>query len=186
MYSTLETKSTSELYLIRKGWFSREIDLTDNTHSYGKIVYHRLSKRIATAITASNTWIFKRADNSYRYISVTDENGEIIGTATCDIFSRITTLSLQTGLVAKFHKPSIWSRHYVWESDDYGQIMHIYSYPFGLRNDINIDQSMAPASSILFLTFFGSYLVHLKGQRNNAIVSGLLYNLWGGRNLKRN
>ncbi|WP_183573110.1 hypothetical protein HDF18_06485 [Mucilaginibacter sp. X5P1] len=186
MYSILDTKNTNELYLVRKGWFSREIELTDNTRSYGKIVYHRLSKRIATVITASNTWIFKRAENSYRLISVTDENGEIIGTATRDIFSRITTLSLQTGFVAKFYKPSVWSRHYVWESDDYGKIMNIDSHPFGLRDSINIDQSMAPESSIPFLTFFGSYLVILKRRRNNAIVSGLLYSLWGGRNIKRN
>jgi hypothetical protein len=185
MYSILNTKNTNELYLVRKGWFNREVELTDNAYSYGKIVYHRLSKRIATAITASNTWIFKRAENSYRRISVTDENGVIIGTATRDFFSRTTTLSLQTGFVAKFYKPSLWSLHYIWESEGYGNVMHINSHPYSLRDTVNIDQSKTPVSLIPLLTFFGSYLVILKRRRNTAIVSSLLYILWGGRGVKR-
>jgi len=182
MYSILYTKRTNELYLIRKSWFSREVELSDNAYSYGKIIYHRLSKRIATVITASNTWIFKRADNSYRHISVTDENGAIIGTATRDFFSRITTLSLQTGFVAKFYKPSVWSLHYIWKSDGYGDIMHVDSRPYSLTDTVHIDQSKTPVSLIPLLTFFGSYLVILKRRRNAAIVSSLMAILWGGRN----
>jgi hypothetical protein len=174
MYATLDTKNTTELYLKRKGWFSREMELTDIAYSYGKITYHRLSKRIATAITAPNTWIFKRAENSERYIPVTDEKGVIIGTATRDFFSRITTLSLHTGFVAKFYRPSIWSLHYIWESEAYGKIMDIDGSLFSLRKTINIDQSMAPVSLIPLLTFFGSYLVVLKKRRNTAILNGLL------------
>lgn len=185
MYSILDTKNTSELYLVRKGWFSREIELTDNTHSYGKIVYHRLSKRIATVITASDTWIFKQAQNSYRYISVTDANGVELGTATRDLFSKITTLSLQTGFVAKFYKPSVWSQHYIWESDDYGKIMQIYSHPYSLKDVVIIDQSMTPVSLIPLLTFFGSYLVVLKRRRNRSVANSLLLAWWGGRNAKR-
>ncbi len=182
MYSILDKKNTNELYLVRKGWFSREIELKDGVHSYGKIVYHRLSKRIATVITASNTYIFKRADNSFRLISVTDENGVVIGTASRDFFSRITTLSLQTGFVAKFYKPSIWSLHYTWDSEGYGNVVHIDSRPFGLKDTVNIDQSMAPVLFIPLLAFFGSYLLILKRRRNTAIMISLLSILWGGRN----
>jgi hypothetical protein len=185
MYSILDTKNTNELYFVRKGWFNREIELTDDTNSYGKIIYHRLSKRIATAITVSNTWIFKRAENSYRLISITDKNGVIVGTATRDFFSRITTLSLQTGFVAKFYKPSVWSLHYTWKSEGYGNIMQIDSHPYSLRDTVNIDQTKTPASLIPLLTFFGSYLVILKRRRNTAIISGLLSVLWGGRGVKR-
>ncbi len=182
MYSILDTKNANELYLVRKGWFSREIELTDNAYSYGKIIYHRLSRRIATAITGSNTWIFKRAESSFRHISVTDEKGVIIGTATRGFFSRITTLSLQTGFVAKFYKPSVWSLHYIWESEGYGNIMHIDSHPYSLRDTVNINQSKTPVSLIPLLTFFGSYLVILKRRRNTAIISGLLSILWGAHN----
>lgn len=182
MYSILDKKNTNELYLVRKGWFSREIELKDNVYCYGKIIYHRLSKRIATVITASNTYMFKRADTSYRCVSITDENGVILGTAGRYFFSRITTLSLQTGFVAKFYKPSIWSLHYTWESEGYGNVMHINSHPFGLKDTVNIDQSNTPASLIPLLTFFGSYLVILKKRRNMAIMISLLSILWGGRN----
>ena len=185
MYAILDTKQVTELYLLRKGWFSREIELTDNVYNYGKIKYNRFSRRIATAITAANTWIFKRAANSGRFISVTDENGAVIGTATRDIFSRVTTLSLQTGFVAKFYKPSIWSLHYVWESDGYGKIMYIDGKPFSLRQTINIDQSMTPVSLIPLLTFFGSYLVILKKRRNTAIVRSMLPVFLGGGGGKR-
>jgi len=180
MYAILDTKQVTELYLLRKGWFSREIELTDNVYNYGKIKYNRFSRRIA-----ANTWIFKRAANSGRFISVTDENGAVIGTATRDIFSRVTTLSLQTGFVAKFYKPSIWSLHYVWESDGYGKIMHIDGRLFSLRATINIDQSMTPVSLIPLLTFFGSYLVILKKRRNTAIVRSMLPVFLGGGGGKR-
>ena len=182
MYSILDKKNTNELYLVRKGWFSREIELKDDAYSYGKIIYHRLSKHIGTVITASNTYIFKRAYNSYRYTSVTDENGVIIGTASRDLFSRITTLSLQSGFVAKFYKPSIWSLHYTWESEAYGNVMHIDSHPFSLKDTVNIDQSLAPASLIPLLSFFGSYLLILKRRRNTAIMISLLSVLWGAHN----
>jgi len=175
MYATLDTKSTNELYLQRKGWFSREIELTDNAaYDYGKIKCHRLSRHIATVITAANTWIFKRAQNSGRYISVTDANGVVVGTATRDIFSRVTILSLQTGFVAKFYKPSIWSLHYVWKSDGYGEIMHIDGRSFSLRETVSIDQSRTPVSLIPLLIFLGSYLVILKKWRNTAMIRGLL------------
>ncbi len=185
MYTILDTKLVTELYLQRKGWFSREIELTDNAYNYGKIKYHRLSRRIATAITAANTWIFKRAQNSGRYISVTDENGAVIGTATREIFSRVTILSLQTGFVAKFYKPSIWSPHYVWESDGYGKIMNIHGSPFSLKETINIDQSMTPVSIMPLLTFFGSYLVILKKRRNTAVLHSVLSMFLGGSGSKR-
>jgi len=185
LYATLDTKNTNELYLKRTGWFSREMDLTDNSNNYGKIKYHRLSNRIATVITAANTWIFKRAENSGRHISVTDENGVEIGTATRDMFSRVTTLSLQTGFVAKFYKPSFWSLHYVWESDTYGKILDINYAWLGLSATVNIDQSMAPVSLIPLLTFFGSYLVILKKRRNAGIVRGILPIFFGAGSAKR-
>ncbi len=183
MYSTLDTKNTSKLYLVRKGWFSRQIELTDGFNSYGKIIYHQFSKRIATVITASNTYIFKRADNSYRQVSVTDENGVIIGIARRDFFSDTTILSLQTGFVGKFRKPSIWSQYYTCESVGYGNVIRIDSHPFSLKDTISIDQSTAPALLIPLLTFFGSYLVILKRRRNTAIMAGLLSVWWGSHNV---
>ena len=165
MYNILDPKITTELYLVRSGWFSPEYEITDNVYSYGKITYHRLSWRKATAVTAVATWTFQREGPFSRTTLITDQNGITIGKATRDIFSRKTILKLQSGLQAEFYRPSIWAREYIWESEGYGEIMHINNSLFSLKDAIYIDQSMVPAALIPLLTFFGAYLVILSRRR---------------------
>jgi hypothetical protein len=168
MFSILDTKKANELFMIRKGWFSPEYELTDNVYSYGKITYRRLSMCKATVTTANNTWILKRKGIFSRTLLITNQDGMILGQATQELFSRKVVFALQTGFSAEFYKPSIWARKYVWESGGYGKIMHIHSNPFRLRNTIYIDQSMAPAALIPLLTFLGSYLIILRRKRQAA------------------
>jgi hypothetical protein len=168
MFKILDTKKTSELFMIRQGWFSPEYELTDNVYSYGKITYHRLSMRKATVITATDTWIFKRESIFSRTLLITDQNMVTAGRATQGFFSRRIVLTLQTGFSAEFYRPSIWVRDYIWESGDYGKIMHIHSSPFSLKDIIYIDQSMVPVTLIPLLTFLGSYLIILRRRRKAA------------------
>ncbi len=168
MYTTLDTKKTNELLLVRRGWFNPEYELTDNTDSYGKMNYRWFPKVMATATTAASTWGFRREGGLSRTILIIDQTGAVIGKATREIFSRITVLSLQTGFMAKFYRPSIWSREHVWESDGYGKIMHFRCNPFRFTTTIAIDQSMAPASVIPLLIFFGSYLITLRRRQRAA------------------
>jgi hypothetical protein len=165
MYQTLDPKQTTELVLVRHGWFNPEYELTDKVNSYGKITYHRFSPRKATATTATGTWIFRRAGLFNQTIFITDQNDSVIGKATRDWFSRITILTLQTGFRAQFYRPEFFSREYIWESDGYGKILEINSYPLRLKDKININQSMAPPALIPLLTFLGSYLIILKRRR---------------------
>ena len=168
MYKVLDTKQTNELLLLRKGWFWPEFELTDRTDSFGKLLYDGFSRRNATAITANMTWTFQRERLFSRTILIMDEAGMSIGKATRELFERRTLLTLQTGFQAEFYRPSIWSREYVWESQGYGQIMHINSYPFSLKDTIYIDQSMTPPALIPLLIFFGAHLTILKRRRRAA------------------
>jgi hypothetical protein len=168
MYDILDVNKTSELYLLRQGWFSPEYELTDKVYNYGKLSYHMFSRRKATATTASSTWIFKREGLFSRTILVTDENDVFIGKTTRDWFSRKRLLILQTGFQAEFYRPSIWSREYIWNSEGYGKIMHIISNPFNLKDTIYIDQSMTPASLIPLLIFLGGHLTILRNRRRAA------------------
>jgi hypothetical protein len=167
MYSILDTKKLSELYVIRQGWFSHEYELTDNVYSYGKITYYRLSGRRATVTTVTGTWVFQRESLFSRTISITDQNGVIIGSAHREIFSRKTILKLESGFQAGFYRPSIWAREYIWESDGYGKMMHMRSNLFSLRGTIYIDQSLVPVALTPLLAFFGAYLVIISRRRRS-------------------
>ena len=91
-----------------------------------------------------------------------------MGKATRAVFSHRTVLTMQSGFQGEFHRPSIWAREYIWESGEYGRIMHIYSNPFSLMDIIGIDQSMVPVALIPLLTFLGSYLIILRRRRKAA------------------
>jgi hypothetical protein len=168
MYQVLDTRKTTELCLARQGWFSREYELTDNAYSYGQMAYRPFSRRKAIATTATDIWTFKIEAIFSRAILIIDQNGEIIGRATRGLFTRRTILTMNNGFQGEFYRPSIWLREYVWESGEYGKIMHIHSNPFSLMDLVGIDQSMAPAALIPLLTFLGSYLIILRRQRKAA------------------
>lgn len=168
MYEVLDPKKTTELFLTRQGWFSREYELTDNAYSYGQLAYRRFSRRKAIVTTATDNWTFKIESIFSRTILITDQNEEIIGKATRAIFSRKTLLTMQNGFRGEFYRPSIWAREYIWEFGEYGRIMHIYSNPLSLMDIIGIDQSTAPAALIPLLTFLGSYLIILRRRRKAA------------------
>ena len=165
MYKVLDIKKTNELYLVKQGWFSPDYDLTDNIYGYGRITFHRFSMRRATAITANETWVFKREGIFSGTTLITDQNDLLIGRAIRYGFGRKITLTLQTGFQAEFYRPSIWSREYNWESIQHGKIMHIHSYPLNLRDNIYVDQSPAPGELIPLLIFLGGYLVILSRRR---------------------
>lgn len=168
MYEVLDPQKTTELFLARQGWFSRSYELTDNAYSYGHIIYQRLTRHKAIITTATGTWTFKSGMIFSRTVLILDQDGEIIGKATRAIFSRRTVLIMPNGFQGEFYRPSIWAREYIWESGEYGRIMHIYSNPFSLMDIIGIGQSMAPAELIPLLTFLGSYLIILRRRRKAA------------------
>jgi hypothetical protein len=168
MYQILDLRKTTELYLTRQGWFSPEYELTDNTSSYGQLAYRPLSRRKAVVTTAAGIWTFKIEAIFSRTILITNQAGETIGRATRTLFSRRRILMMNDGFQGEFYRPSFWLREYVWESGQYGKIMHIHSNPFSLMDLIGIDQSTAPAALIPLLTFLGSYLIILSRRRKAA------------------
>ncbi len=172
MFEVLDTRKTSELYLVRKGWFSPEYKLTDNTYCYGEIKYHRLSNRKATATSANETWIFKRDGIFSRTLLITDQNGALIGKATQNWLARRIILTMQTGFAAQYYRPSIWSWNSIWTSGSYGDIMHFSSNPFSLKDTIYVDQSTAPQTLIPLLTFLGAYLIILRRREQHDINYG--------------
>jgi hypothetical protein len=168
MYKTFAPKQTNQLQLIRHGWLDPEYELTDNTYSYGKLVYNWLSRRTAMAQSADNKWLFKLGFIFSRSILITDENGVSIGKTKRELFSRRTALTLQSGFTAEFYRPYFLSREHVWESNGYGTIMRMKSYPFLFKDTIAIEQSMTPPALIPLLVFLGAHLTILRRRRRAA------------------
>jgi len=168
MYEVLDPQKTTEFFLARQGWFSRSYELTDNIYGYGNITYQGFPGREAIVTTATGTWTLKLGRIFSRTVLIIDNDGRIISTATRAIFSRKTVLIMQSGFQGEFYRPSIWTREYIWESGEYGRIMHIYSNPFSLMDIIGIGQSTAAPELIPLLIFLGSYLIILRRRRKAA------------------
>jgi hypothetical protein len=168
MYKTIDTKQPNELLLLRQGWINPEFELTDKVYSYGKLTYNGILRRNAMAIAADNTWQFKFGPVFSRMLLITDQSGAIIGETKRKFFSRSRTLTLQNGFRAKFYRPSIWSREWVWESAEYGVIIRMKSYPLQFKDKIATEQSMAPAALIPLLIFLGAHLIILERRRRAA------------------
>ncbi|MDB5116019.1 MAG: hypothetical protein JWQ79_1511 [Mucilaginibacter sp.] len=169
MYKELDTKQVNQLTVVRHGWWGPEYELTAGNASYGKLCYDGISKRYATAETATNQWTFSFKALFDKSILITDQNGTLIGESTREFFSRTRTLTLQSGFSASFFRPSVWSRQYVWQSVGYGKIMSITNrFPFILNTDVYIDQTQTPPSIIPLLIFLGTHLTILRRRRRAA------------------
>jgi hypothetical protein len=168
MYSILNTKKTIELYLVKRGLFSLEYELTDRVNLYGKLSRQRFFRRDATAVSATETWIFKRGPFFSRTIFITNLNGEILGKATREWFSRKTLLTLNTGFTAEFYRPLIFLREYIWQSENYGEITSIEKPLISLTSIIHIKQNNLPDMLIPLLIFLGSYIAILRRRRKAA------------------
>ena len=166
MYDILDTKKTTELNLLRKGWFSAEYELTDNTYCYGKLCYNGLYRRTATAESATGSWTFKPDGLFNRTISIIDQNGILIGKSTSDWFIRRRLLSLHNGFQAEFYRSLFLPREYTWESVIDGKIMRIKSHPLNLKDTIYIDLAMVPPAIKLLLIFLGAHLTILNRRRS--------------------
>jgi hypothetical protein len=168
MYQTLDPKQTTELVLLRHGWFSPEYELTDRTDSYGNLTYEFLSRRTATVASATNTWIFSYKELFSRTILITGQDGAVIGETTRDWFSRRRLLTMQSGFQAEFYRRWFVPWEYIWESEGYGEIMRIKRYPLNLKDKIHINQSMAPPALIPLLIFLGAHLTILRRRRKSG------------------
>lgn len=169
MYKTFDPKQTNHLSLQRHGWLSPEFELTDSSNnSYGKLAYQWISRRTAMAQSATGTWVFKLGFIFTRSLAITDETGQIIGETKREIFSRKTTLTLNTGFTAEFYRPFIFSREYIWEASGYGTVLRTRSYPFLFKDVIEIEQSMIQPQLIPLLIFLGAHLTILRRRRRAA------------------
>ena len=167
MFKELCIKDTPHLRFVRQGLFNPDYELTDGNGLYGVLSYRWFARRQATAYTAAHKWLFDSHLFFSKTISIMDETGAMIGLAEREFFSRIYTLNLKSGFRAIFRRPSIFSRQYIWEAEGYGRLITLENnFPFGLDNDVYIEQTQAPATVIPLLIFLGMHLsVYRRGRR---------------------
>ncbi|MGZ3873235.1 MAG: hypothetical protein ACXVJD_09975 [Mucilaginibacter sp.] len=167
MFKTLDIKTAGELFLVKRGWWSPEYDLTDDAFVYGTLAYRGLSKYKAIAKTKDTVWAFRSAGPFSRIVTISDQDGVVIGTASRGWFSRLIELALQNGFRAEFYKASIWSRDYIWGSGD-GQTVQITSSVFRPKDTVNIANNATPVAAIPLLIFLGKHLIILRRRRKAA------------------
>lgn len=167
MFKELNINDAPRMWFTRRGFFTREYDLTDHNDVYGTLSYDWLTRRKAFAQTAKQKWAFGFWSMFSRTLTITDEAGAIVGEAEREYFSRTYTLNLKSGFRARFFRPSFFSREYIWESEGYGRLVTLENnFPFALDNDVIIEPNQAPASIIPLLIFFGMHLsIYRRGRR---------------------
>jgi hypothetical protein len=168
MYKTLDTKTNSRLFIVRQGWLSPQYNLTDDADSYGTMSYSGLSRRKAFVKTAVAAWIFNWMGPFSRSVTITDQDGTSLGTASRGWFTLKVTLTLQTGFQAEFYRPSLWSQEYIWTSDGCGKILQIDNRLFSLKDSVSMESSMVPQAIIPLLIFLGEHLIILRRRRKAA------------------
>jgi hypothetical protein len=164
----LDTKKTSELFLVRKGWLSPSYELTDNAYVYGTMTYNGLSRRRAAIKTAHAEWLLRWMGPFTRTVTIADESGAEIGKAVRGWFTHTVSLTMNSGFKAEFRKAGFFSREFIWTADGCGTVMQIKSYPFSFKDTVTISSSMAPQAIIPLLIFLGGHLIILRRRRKAA------------------
>lgn len=168
MFDILDTKHRTELFLVRKGWFTPIYELTDDAGTYGRMEYSGLFRRSAIVTTAETTRLFNWPGPFTRTVIITDGTGAEIGRAVRGWFSHTVSLTMQTGFKARFGKAGAFSPDYIWEADGCGKVMEIMSYPLRCKDTVNISSSMAPQAIVPLLIFLGEHLIILRRRRKAA------------------
>lgn len=165
MYQSIDPRKTNELFIQRNGWFNAIFELTDRACNYGSLSYKWLSRRTGYISTSAGSFSIGFDGFFTRNLVIMNEQGEKIGTASREIFSFETTLTMNDGFQAKFYLQSIWSREYVWESSLYGPIMRIKSPLLSFTSNVYLQQSTARADILPLLVFLGQHLIILRKRR---------------------
>ncbi len=158
MYALVDTKYTTELFLVRRNWFSKVFELKDDLNTYGKITINPFFLRRGTIETAVGSWtLVLKFIPCFFYLIIKDQNGIVAGKATRSPFSRKTKLTME-GFKAKFYGKVFEWPDYVWESALNEEIMGITGANFSLTRTVILRQTATPPDLIQLLAFLGLYL----------------------------
>jgi len=169
-YRSFDQLRTSELQVIRHGFFNAWFEITDGQFSYGKIAYRYFSRARARIETADNAWTFRRKQLFSRTVLIFNKDNELIGETTRQFFSQGGKLSMLNGFNAEFVRTSFFPSEFSWISNQQGEILKIHRrlFLFFTGAEITINPSVRLMPEVPLLSFLSIHLSLLRRRRRAA------------------
>jgi hypothetical protein len=163
---------TSELYIIRNGFWQPNFELTDGQFVFAKLSYRSNFKRDAIIELPQNSWTIKRKGwfNRTLYLNIGED--EPIGTLVPETWKRNFNLKLDSGFEATYLYRTLFSKELTLTSDTLGDILQIHQKPFSTKrhSTVNIDLVTVPDSMppMPLLIMAGLHITLLRQQKAAA------------------
>ena len=162
LYRPVNNLRSTELTLVRTGFWNPEYLLTDGQFEYGKLSRVSFSSSEKVIEIANNTYTMRKAGTFSKEMLIL-RNGEVIGKTTRNAWKCITTIELNDGFTASFVKTpgrGIFSTKMSWIANGVELMMihckSSYSKPMTISV---IDQNLIKQGDrLLLLAFIGAHI----------------------------
>lgn len=157
-YRKFDQIRTTELQIIRKGFFNPSYILTDGQFDYGQLSCTSAFRSDKNIETADGTYLIKQIGWVGKEIQIIDEGkGEIVGSIKRNSWDTQVVLEMSNGFSVRLKKgPGFFSREVNWTNDQYGdgiKIKSCYKWhtSFNISYDSNIIKTTFPLALITLI-----------------------------------
>jgi hypothetical protein len=137
-YRTFDQLRTTELTIVKNGFWYPAYELTDGQFVYGQLSYRANFKRDGVIETAQGTWTIKRKGWFKRSFLLNQNEDETIGTLIPETWLRNVNLKMDSGFEASYQYKKILSRSLVLTHDTLGDILKITGKAFNFKRPYTI------------------------------------------------
>jgi hypothetical protein len=171
-YRTFDQLRTTELTVVKTGFWHPAYELTDGQFVYGQLSYRANFKRDGVIETAQGTWTIKRKGWFKRSYDINKNEDETIGTLIPEIWVRDVNLKMDSGFEAAYQYKRILSRSIVLTHDTLGDILQITAKLFNFKRPytITLEQIKQPDNmpTIPLLALIGLNVILIRQQKAAA------------------
>lgn len=174
-YVKIDPSRSTELQVIRTGFFKPVYTLTDGQFEYGSLSCRGVWHREKSIITSDGEWIVRCIGFLGKEILVIDAlKSEVVGKITRNGWGTKTTIEMSNGFNAVLTRgKGFFSRTLNWTNDQYGDCIQVkttykYTRPFTVSIDPELAKTTFPLSLI---TLIGVNLVLLRQAEAAAIAT---------------
>jgi hypothetical protein len=160
-YRPIDQLRSSELTVVRTGFWNPDYLLSDGQFEYGKLSLVSFSSSEKVIETANNTYTMRKPGRFSKEMLIL-RNGGVIGKTTRNAWKCITTIELNDGFTASFVKTpgrGIFSTKMSWVANDAELMMIAWKSKYSRPMTVSIiDQNIARQTDrLLLLAFIGMH-----------------------------
>lgn len=169
MFRSFSQLKSPVLTAIRSGWFTSDYEITDGTHTYGRLTYKGFLWQSAVAETSEATWSLRFEGYFPRKVVVCNKEGKKVASIDMGWFNNRTALTLNGGNRLLFVRESFWNPTYSWEDIKRGKVLTINGEHFSKKvADIRVHDKVISNPLIPLLSLLALHMVLVKRRRHVA------------------